>query len=235
MTILKVNYRDYRHYLGEVVGMWAKVHGLSLNLLWTASPFLTILGIVGIFSTSGNLQTASFSVTGFFGFILVFSLLLVAPYKVWKRDTDKLNVRIDELIPLEKYKQEQEGHEEDWLHLVVQRIDLGKGLNSPENQIVVKFNFDSGLIYEIKPHRISLTPILGGYEPPEPQYEMEQTPNFPRGKRSQESSKSIIIKDDKLMEMVNSARQGNKVSKALEVAMQLEPNKPIHYFRAELP
>ena len=64
---------------------------------------------------------------------------------------------------------------------------------------------------------------------------MEQTPNLPKGKRSQESSKSIIIKDDKLMEMVNDARQGSKISKGLKVAMQLEPNKPICYFTAQLP
>ncbi len=233
MAILKEQLRGYKRYLVEVVKMWAKVHGLNFSLLWTASPIITILGVVGIiFSTNSILQYVSLSITSIFGFILIFSLLLIAPYKVWKRDTDNLNNRINVLTPLAEYKQEQLGNETDWLYLVVEMIDLGKRINRPEREIVVKFQIDSGLIYDFKPYRMWVSPILGGWEPSEPQLEIRQPSNLLKGQRSQLSSMIIVIKDDKLWESVSSARQGNDWTKALKVDIQLESGKSPIPFRS---
>ncbi len=214
--------------------MWRKEHGFSISLLWKISPWMTLIGIIGIIALSEPWRTASWLIFGLGIADLVFSLCFVFPYKKWRKDINIRDTRIAELAPLEGYKNSQLGHEQDWLHLVVEYIDLDKRMNTSDKQIWVKFNFDSGLLYEFKPYRMWVTPVLGGYVPGEAQHEIRQTPNYLPGKRSQESGMTITIKDDRLLVCVEDIRKGNKMSKALKVEMQSSPDRPIVSFVQEI-
>lgn len=239
------NFKNWARFWREVVVMWATQHGINLSLVWKMSPFITVIGIIGIVTFPQPWRTVALIILILGASILILSLCFIFPYKKWKRDMDimgkshtktinALTNQIDELSPLRALEREQRGHEGDWLHLVTQSIDLQKSINTPERQITVKFNFDSGLVYDFKPYRIWVTPMLEGYIPVESQYEMKQVPNFLRGKRSQLSSIPITIKDDKLWELINKARQGEKFKKGLKVEIQPKIGEPVISFTDEL-
>jgi len=232
--------------------MWREQHGITLvNLTSKVSPWIAfgslIWLLISIIDTKVQWQQITSAILlGVSFFILLFSLCAIFPYRKWKRDMDLMNEsntktlnaltkQIDDLSPLRTLQREQQEHEGDWLHLVIQSINIEKDINSPERQITVTFNFDSGLVYDFKPYRIWLTPILEGYIPAEPQYEMKQTPNLLRCKRSQLYSIPITIKDDKLWELIDKARQGETLKKGLKVEVQPRINEAILSYTEELP
>lgn len=236
MASFREQIRDWRRFWGEVVGMWRKEHGFTISLLWKLSPWLTLIGIIGIFTLPEPWKTISWALFGIGIFDLVFSLCFVFPYRKWRRDLDMMNQsnteslsalteQIKNLNPLKALEREQRGNEGEWLCLVVEYFDLGRHTNRPEKEIRVLFQIDSGLVYDIQPYRMWVSPILGGWEASEPEYEIRQPPNLLKGKRSQLSSIDIPIKDEKLWESVKEIRQGKDITKALKVELQLETGK----------
>lgn len=237
-------FRDWRQFWLDVIKMWAKQHGINLALVWKLSPLAMAIGIIGIFAFPEPWRTPSWGILIGGALILLFSLCLVFPYRKWKKDLDIMNQshteslnalteQINSLNPLRTLEEEQRGNEGEWLHLVVERIELGHRTNRPEREIVVGFQIDSGLAYDFHPYRMWVSPILGGWEPSEPQMEIRQPPNFLKGKRSQIDSKTVTIKDDKLWELACEARQGKDITKALKVEMQLEEGKSPVVLRSE--
>ncbi|MCX5991199.1 MAG: hypothetical protein NTZ04_02550 [Chloroflexi bacterium] len=204
-------FKEWREFWGEVVRMWSKKHGFTLtNCLKFSFPIaaLSLFGLLyGLLQSKETWQIAVSSVLlGMSTFILFFTLCFLFPYVKWSKDTRERDARISELIPLEEYKKQQVGHEQDWLHLVVEYIDLIKRQNTTEDQITVRFNFDSGLVYAFQPARMWVSPILGGYEAMESQHEVIFPPNFLPGKRSQLSTMMVTIKDKRLIELIGTAR-----------------------------
>ena len=240
-------------YLGRELGVWAKwVHPTS-SFVAKASLIITVLG--GLFWLLGKMFTKSTTFTdisnnvGFWGFwvgvgISVAMLIFWAPYKInkddkakWTESISKLNFRISELEPLEKYKLvDQVGHEQDWLHFNIEYVDLVKRNYFSENEIYVKYNFVSGLVYDFKPYRMWISPTFNGYESPEPQKEIIPPDNFLRGKRSQTSNGLIIsINDQKLLEILKDVRKaGTQVKKGLKIQMQIRDGDSIQVFKDEL-
>lgn len=91
MASFKEQFRDWKSFWEEVVGMWREEHGFTANLLWKGLPWLTLVGIIGIFASPEPYKTI-FWVLFIIGiFILLFSLCFVFPYKKWKQDTDKMS------------------------------------------------------------------------------------------------------------------------------------------------
>ena len=160
---------------------------------------------------------------------------LVYPFKKYSTDIEKLKARLSELIPLDNYKKSQEGQEQEWLRLGIDEIDFNYRDYYAEKDIFVKFHIDSGLVYNFKPYRMWVTPVIGGYEPAESQYEIKQTPNFPRGKRWQDpSSWAIFINDTKLWGLINEAKQDSLIKRGLKIEMELRSGESKQVFKADL-
>lgn len=233
------NCKGFRLFWGEVVKMWSKEHGFTLGNCLKASFYIAIISIVGyllsIYVGKEEWQKiVSVIALGISGIVAFVNFFFILPCKKYLMETNKLNARIKELQPLEDYKKAQEGNEQDWLHLVVNAIDLQKYDNLSERHIQVNFSFDSGLVYPFKPYKIWLYLTLDGYPSQEPQHEIIQTYELQPGQRSNGNRIPVQIKDDKLLEIVRNARQGKKIQKALRIAMQLRANEPIKYFEGEL-
>jgi hypothetical protein len=165
-------------------------------------------------------------------FIFFASIIAIVYFKVpliKKKETSSQPSEIDklnsEVAPYRELLTLQKGHEDGWLYLAVDFIDLGKHTNRPEKEIRVLFHIDSGLLYDIQPYRMWVSPILGGWEASEPEHEIRQTPNLLKCSRSQLSSINILIKDERLWEFVQKIRQGKDITKALKVELQLESGK----------
>ncbi len=112
--------RDWRRFWSDVIKMWAKTHGINLSLIWRLSPFITVIGIIGIILLPKPWQTVAWGVLGVGAFILLFSLCLVFPYRKWRKDLDMMNQsqtetlntlteQINSLNPLITFEREQQG------------------------------------------------------------------------------------------------------------------------------
>jgi hypothetical protein len=232
-------FREWRAFWGEVVNMWRKKHGITLANCLKASFPIAVLSFIGllvsIFQGSHVWQALSGLLLGSSVLTLFFTLCFVLPFEKWSNDTKKRDARIDELTPLEEYKSQQIGHEQDWLQLVVEYVDLEKRQGLSENQVSVKFQFDSGLVYAFQPDRMWVSPILGGYEANERQHEIISPPNFLPGKRSRLSTTTLTIKDEGLMDLIRKARtdNGKSMKTGLKVEMQLRSGQSPVVFRPD--
>lgn len=121
--------------------------------------------------------------------------------------------------------------EEDWLDLIVEFIDLQKRPNLEDREIVIKFQINSRLKYEYQPYRIYVTPILNGYSPSKSEFSM--TENLLPNRVSMWSSKTVKVEDERLWELVQIARQGNVVPKALKVEIQPRPGVSAFVLKGE--
>jgi hypothetical protein len=233
-------FKEWRAFWGEVVNMWREKHGVTLANALKASFPLALLSFIGllvsIFGGSLLWQVVSGVLLGVCTLILIFTLCFVLPYQKWSKDTKKRDARIAELVPLEEYRKQQIGHEEEWLHLVLEDVDVDteNKPNTSEDQVVVNFSFDSGLVYAFQPHRMWVSPTFGGSIVQEPQLEITPTPTFLSGVRSQAFTKKITIKDKRLLGFLATARKDHSSKRGLEVKMQFRPGEPIHIISAEL-
>ena len=133
------------------------------------------------------------------------------------RGKSKLNKTI--LKSLLDDKGTQEKHEEQWLRPVIEWMDFNRqGL--PANQIVIKYQIDSGLLYEFKPHRIWVKPVIDQWEPKDG-IEVIPTRNLLPLKRSQWSSEIITITDSGLLAKIDSCRKGAQMRQTLKIIMEL--------------
>lgn len=211
-------------YWFEVSKMWLRRHGLGWNVVWKASPFFTILGIIGIFALEENWQLAAIAVLSLFGGILIVSLMVVTPFRKWQIDTI-------ELAPYRKIKEEQLGKEGNWLHLVVERVDISTDFG--QRSIRVQFQIDSGLVYDWQPERLWLTPIIGGYEPQQPQREIQRVSNFLHGQRSSLPTWDITVTDDALWKRIEEVRRGADMPKGLKVEMKPASSSDLIVLRSQ--
>ncbi|HEY41184.1 MAG TPA: hypothetical protein G4O18_04920 [Dehalococcoidia bacterium] len=221
---------------------------ITRKFLWRALEVLSLLSlIVGIITAPfliPNIENTLYRNIAwglFIPLVIVIALAIgLIPYwgmREMKRDEEKekaiLEERVYKLANIEELKQSQLGNEEKWLYLVVERIELGRRTSShPEREIIIKFQFDSGLVYDFRPSAMWVSPILDSCDAPEPQLEIREPPNFLAARRSQLASYIVSIKDEKLWEAVKSARAGNNVLKELRVDIQKQYGQQIFSFRS---
>ena len=125
----------------------------------------------------------------------------------------------------EDLRREQEGHEEQWLRPVIEWIDFNRqGL--PKNQIILKYQIDSGLVYNFKPYRMWLKLKIGQYEPKDG-WEILQTPNLSKCKRTQLASEIFTIYDDDLLKIIEGCRQGFQIAQTLKIIVQLREGESL--------
>lgn len=233
-------FRKWQAFWSEVLRMWRKEHGFNVSLLWKLSPWMTLIGIIGIFALEEPWKTASWVLFGIGVADLVASLCFVFPYIKWSKDKEDWNTRmaerdarIAELVPMEEYKKQQIGHEEEWLYPILEYIDIEKRGSIPEDQIIVRFNFDSGLVYDFQPYRMWVSPMLGNVPCLEARQEIPQPPNFLRGKRSQQSTVNVTIKGTQPLKLLDMARQDPSTKRGVMVEIQLRRGEFMHQFSIE--
>jgi len=134
--------------------------------------------------------------------------------KIERKIKDSLNESMTLLT-----KEEQEGHEEQWLRPVIEWIDFNRQWLST-NQIMLKYQIDSGLVYDFKPYRMWIKLRIGQYEPKDG-WEVLQTPNLLKGKRSQFASEIFTVNDDNLLKIIEECRHGLQIAQTLKITMQL--------------
>lgn len=211
--------RDYGSYWKVVVRMWW--HDNFKNWIGGMGVVVTF-GLLITMGAGVELGMYAWWILGSVAFALLLPLVFWIPYKLQEESSELL-----------KSKREQFGEEHKWLYPVVERIDLEKGKSQSNNQIAIKFSIDSGLVSDFRPARMWITPILDGWETNEPEYEFIDTPNFLWGKRHNFSTERITIKDGKLLELIEKSREGEKVSKALKIEIQLRTGHSVEVLRSE--
>ena len=130
--------------------------------------------------------------------------------------------QLENLQDLSDYASKQAGDEGQWLHLVNELIDFQR-TNVPSNQVVVKYQIDSGLVFNFKPHRMWIKLKIGGYE----SEEMEEitVDNLLRGKRTQWPTRRITIKDEGILSRMESCRQGAEMEQKLKILIQMRADE----------
>jgi len=119
----------------------------------------------------------------------------------------------------------QKGHEEQWLRPVIEWIDFNRDYLSPK-EVMIKYNIDSGLVYDFKPYRMWIKLRIGQYEPKDG-WEILQTPNLPKGKRTQFASETFTITDERLLKRVEKYRAGAKVAITIKIIAQLRDREEL--------
>jgi hypothetical protein len=140
------------------------------------------------------------------------------------RETSKAVVELvnnltDEVKPYRELLKSQQGHEEQWLRPVIEWIDFNREW-LPKSKVILKYQIDSGLIYDFKPYRMWLKLKIGTYQSEEG-WEVLQTPNLLKCQRTSFASQTFIVHDDDLIKIIEGCRQGLKVAQTLKIIFQL--------------
>ena len=149
-------------------------------------------------------------------FIILAILLVLFRGKIQVRNGKLEKTEDSEYDDLRK---EQEGHEEQWLRPVIEWMDFDRDY-LPKNQIMIRYQIDSGLIYEFKPYRMWVKLRIGQYESKDG-WEIVQIPNLLKGKRTPFAGEVYTVNDDNLLKIIEECRQGLKIAQTLKVIMQL--------------
>ncbi len=149
-------------------------------------------------------------------------LLVVAPCAFWKRDTGSLENELGEMIPLKTHRDAQTGHERDWVRLVVENIDLSNRGNA--EMVNLCFQLDSGLVYQIRLHKLSLRLCVNGSKSTH-WWEVSPAPNLLAGQRTQLATIMMPIEGEKLRTMIDLARKEKMITAYLEVKLELPPGE----------
>lgn len=176
-------------------------------IVWTALKSLPIPVIVGI---------------AIITFLLIFVIIRIirAFLNRNKKVTKILNSSAIRYFPdFRDLLKEQQGHEEQWLRSVIEWIDFNSEW-LPKSKVILKYQIDSGLIYDFKPYRMWIKLRIGQYEPEEG-WEILQTPNLLKCRRSQFASQTFIVHDEDLAKIIEGYRQGLKIALTLKIVIQL--------------
>ncbi len=205
-----------------------KVFWDSIDNISTIESVVKYMSVVWDFisSSTGNIVLLSV------GFGLVLWAVLRTPKtdkQVNKQSTSseesfnamakQINDLVSEVNPYREILKLQEEHEEQWLRPVIEWIDF-KREQLPSNQIMLKYQIDSGLVYDFKPYRMWLKLKIGTYEPKDG-WEVVPTPNFLKCRRSQFASEEFTLRDDDQLKIIEGCRQGLKIAQTLKIILQL--------------
>lgn len=210
------------------------------NSLGTTFAFIggitLVLGLIaGAFALSVlNAPLYSIIICSILGVICLI-IFTLAPYhgmRAIKNDVDfELNKTKAELEPFKKLKSQQEGKEWEWLRPVVEWIDLNRrGL--ADNQIMVRYQIDSGLTDDFQPYRMWFKLKFGEYEQKE-WCEITEPINLLAGRRSQWCGKEITISDKMLLDRINLCRKGKEMSQTIRIAIQVRLGDEIRPLKSE--
>lgn len=152
-------------------------------------------------------------------------LISLIPIRIKIENKRRGETEKSKMTEISKLQKEQEGHEEQWLRPVIEWIDFNRqGL--PKNQIILKYQIDSGLVYNFKPYRMWLKLKIGQYEPKDG-WEILQTPNLSKCKRTQLASEIFTIYDDDLLKIIEGCRQGFQIAQTLKIIVQLREGESL--------
>lgn len=131
----------------------------------------------------------------------------------------QINSLTEEIGPYRARLAEQKGYEDKWLRPVIEWIDV-KSQTLATNELMCKFQIDSGLVYDFKPSRMWIKPILGEYVPKQ-DFEIIPVPNLLAGKRSQLPSQTFLVQDEGLLKRMHSIKSGGEMRQELKIIIEL--------------
>lgn len=207
--------------------MWPKLIGIELRII---PLVLAIIGVVSFvlllrFPPESQQWLLVLKTLVGIGLASLFVPLFIAgPVVVYRRDTEPLK-------PLKDYRDSQIGHEGDYLRLCVESIALSGGGGG--DVFTLRFQIDSGLVYDFQPHRIWVTVNVDGAEPNEP-WEYRRPLNLLAGKRSQLGTQILPIVGDRFKEAIENARQGSVARVSVQVRIELRQGEEPIYLAANM-
>ncbi len=142
-----------------------------------------------------------------------------------KAMADIINNLTIEVSPYRDLVGIQKDHEEQWLRPVIEWIDFTRPRLSP-NKIILTYQIDSGLLYDFKPYRMWIKLRIGQYEPKDG-WEIIQTPNLLKCRRSQFASEEFTVRDDDQLKIIEGCRQGLKIAQTLKIILQLREGEAL--------
>ena len=98
----------------------------------------------------------------------------------------------------------------------------------PKNKFIIGFAVDSGLVFDLVPTQIRVSPFMAGYSPSEWQHSISKPPIIKRGERTDVyRSTQIGIQDSDLVSRIEGIRSGGQVERGLIIELQFEDDRPI--------
>jgi len=187
---------------------------------------LPLIGTLGLIVSAIALWENRWADALALGAILAFSVSWsLAVHDVWKDDKEAWKKECEELAPLKMLDAKQRENEWQWLHPVTEYIDLNRN-GLPQDRIMIKYQIDSGLTYDFKPHSMWIKLRIGEYEETD-WHGIKETRNLLHGGRSHWASEEIAITDARLLEKINLCRSGKQISQTLKIAIQTKDGEPI--------
>ncbi|MFH1141951.1 MAG: hypothetical protein V1724_09915 [Chloroflexota bacterium] len=140
---------------------------------------------------------------------------------------DQVHSLTEEVRPLREMYERQKGHEQEFLRLVVEDIDLSNIEGLAPDRIRIKFQVDSGLVYHFQPYRVQVVLDVSGATPNEP-WELTPSPNLLAGNRTQLATQIIPITGERLRAIVGVVRNMGQAEASLKLLVTLRPgNAPL--------
>lgn len=88
--------------------------------------------------------------------------LVVAPYRVWKRDVDRFQTDLNDLAPLKSLRDIQREDARPYLQVVAEELDLDLGVNDSPDTLQLKLCVDSMLVEDFAPAAAEVVIRLAG-------------------------------------------------------------------------
>ncbi len=145
---------------------WSKVSPLSPFVAKLSLLAIVLGGIASLLNLFGIRLIADSISLGVLGVGVIGSLFIffwVAPYEVWKQDTEALQQRIDQLQPLEDYENSLRTKDSDALHIVLRRVRLV--IQNGEKKVLPVVDVVSSLTYDIQIKRVTLALEVNSVRP----------------------------------------------------------------------
>ena len=204
------------HWMLRVLKMGLNLGKPSSNSLGTLSGLAFLIG--GVVWLIGTIFEINITDAG--GIVAILGLgclfLILAPYYVWKRDTEALQCKLDKLEPLKSYRDKQRGNEGNYLHLGGE-IDLSIGINDSTYTFRPKLYLDSGLIEDVKSIQSSMLVNIYGSS-----FTVLLLPTLLKaGERTELIDKHITVTDASFQSAIDKAREA--LSGAAFVTVTITP------------
>ena len=193
---------------------------IDWDLIWLIPLLFAAATFVGSVAVEGVARAVLIAIGGVITLIELRTFFWVSPNEIYRRDTSSLLEEIDRLKPLNDFVETQRRDERVWLHLSVTTVAVlpkDKSINT----LIVGFNIDSGLMYDLCDCTVSIYPKLAGVKSSQSQRDLDGKITLKKGERNQFPNLRVTVKDEQILSRMDMIRSGSIMEKGLEVKIHI--------------